>query len=186
MINKSLFAEDGSRISCCSKDGAGPLPQNQSHFACMPIIIDSDDEFYSTFNQGCMNFVRLSLAPNHDCRLGYAKTLSKVSHYLDGSVIYGSDLKTQFDLRSFQNGQLKMFVDFNRELLPLHPNPDCVNPDKTHACFTAGDVRVNQHITLVALHLVFAREHNRVASVLSELNPHWSDNVIFEEARITF
>lgn len=148
----------------------------------MPIHIDQDDEFYRKFNQRCMNFVRLAIAPDHNCKLGYAKTLSKVTHYIDGSAIYGSDSETAKDLRSFKKGQLKMFVDFNRELLPLNPkSEDCLVNGA--ACFMAGDVRVNQHITLVALHLLFAREHNRIADLLHKLNAHWSDDVLYEETR---
>lgn len=129
-----------------------------------------------------MNFVRLAIAPDHNCQLGYAKTLSKVTHFIDGSAIYGSDLETMKDLRSFKNGRLQMFVDFNRDLLPLNPkSEDCLVHGS--ACFMAGDVRVNQHITLVALHLLFAREHNRIAESLHRLNLHWSDDILFEEAR---
>lgn len=158
------------------------LPPQESHFACMPIFIDQDDHFFRTFNQRCMNFVRLAIAPDQNCQLGYAKTLSKVTHYIDGSAIYGSDLETMKELRSFKHGQLKMFVDFNRELLPLNPkSEDCLMHGT--ACFLAGDVRVNQHITLVAIHLLFAREHNRIAETLHVLNPAWSDDIIFEEAR---
>lgn len=75
-----------------------------------------------------------------------------------------------------------MFIDFNRELLPLNPkSEDCIMEGS--ACFLAGDVRVNQHITLVAIHLLFAREHNRIAEELHKLNPKWSDESIFEETR---
>lgn len=148
----------------------------------MPILIDQDDHFYRNFNQRCMNFVRLAIAPDHNCQLGYAKTLSKVTHFIDGSAIYGSDAVTAKGLRSFQRGQLKMFIDFNRELLPLNPkSEDCIMEGS--ACFLAGDVRVNQHITLVAIHLLFAREHNRIAEELHKLNPKWSDESIFEETR---
>lgn len=176
------FTADGKRVRCCSDDGSSILPPHLSHFACMPIHIENDDPFYSMFGQRCMNFVRLSIVPDHYCKLGYAKTLSKVTHYIDGSAIYGSDSKTQSELRSFQHGQLKMFMDFNRQLLPLNPNSeDCLVSGS--ACFLAGDVRVNQHITLVALHLLFAREHNRIADGLHHMNPNWSDDLLFEEAR---
>jgi peroxidase len=148
----------------------------------MPIEIDSHDEFYRNFHQRCMNFVRLSIAPDHNCQLGYAKTLSKVTHYIDGSAIYGSDVETMKDLRSHHKGQLRMFIDFDRELLPLNPqSEECLVHGS--ACFLAGDVRINQHITLVAIHLLFAREHNRIAELLHRLNPHWSDDILFEETR---
>lgn len=46
-----------------------------------------------------------------------------------------------------------------------------------------GDGRISQIISLTAFHILFAREHNRIADVLSDLNPRWSDEVIFLEAR---
>lgn len=38
-------------------------------------------------------------------------------------------------------------------------------------------------ISLTALHILFAREHNRIADELSRLNPRWSDEVIFLETQ---
>lgn len=64
---------DGSSIRCCSKDGRSVLPQNTLHFACFPIIIDRDDDFYSQFDQGCINMVRSALAPDGNCQLGFGK-----------------------------------------------------------------------------------------------------------------
>lgn len=183
VANQNWFlSADGKPVKCCSQDGSSELPPNQRHFACMPILIDEEDDFFRKFQQRCMEFVRLAITPDHSCKIGYAKTLSKVTHYIDGSAIYGSDDETARDLRSFKKGQLKMFIDFNRELLPLNPKSDNCMASGT-ACFKAGDVRVNQHITLVAVHLLFAREHNRIAESLAKLNSHWSDDDIYEEAR---
>lgn len=106
-----------------------------------------------------------------------------MTHFLDGSAIYGSDLKTQTEVRSFQGGRLRMLDDFGRELLPLSVDKDeCGSLDKG-PCFFAGDGRANQLISLTALHILFAREHNRIADILSALNPGWSDDVTFYETQ---
>lgn len=67
---------DGSAIRCCTKDGRRVLPHESLHFACLPILIEPDDDFYSQFDQGCMNFVRSSLAPDGQCQLSYGKQVS--------------------------------------------------------------------------------------------------------------
>lgn len=74
--SSSVTTSDGKSVRCCTKDGSSLLPKEFLHFACFPIIIDPDDEFYSQFHQGCVNFVRSALAPDGDCRLGYGKQVS--------------------------------------------------------------------------------------------------------------
>lgn len=47
----------------------------------------------------------------------------------------------------------------------------------------SGDTRVNQNPQLTILQIILLREHNRVADALARLNPHWTDETIFQEAR---
>lgn len=180
----SITLGNGKGISCCTKDGSDMLPPHLMHYACLPIPVPADDYFYGKFNQKCINFVRSSLAPQDECKMSYGKQLSKVTHFLDASMIYGSDSKTQAELRLFRHGRLRMMNDFGHDLLPLTQEKDaCLTMEKGSACFFAGDGRVNQIISLTTLQTLFAREHNRVAGILLQFNPHWSDDLIFQEAR---
>lgn len=68
-----ITTSDAKSINCCADDGSSILPPPFAHFGCMPIEVDPHDEFYSQFNQKCINFVRSSLAPDSECKLGYGK-----------------------------------------------------------------------------------------------------------------
>lgn len=57
------------------------------------------------------------------------------------------------------------------------------NSDTTARCFQAGDSRVNENIGLTLMHTIWMREHNYIAEKLGQLNKHWRDERLFEEAR---
>ncbi|XP_073819584.1 chorion peroxidase [Musca autumnalis] len=182
--SSSVRLERGESIQCCAPNNRGVLPPEQRHFACMPISVEPHDEFYANFGIRCMNFVRLSLAPNTDCRATFGKQRSKVTHFLDASPVYGSSLETARELRLFKGGKLRMFNDFGRDMLPLtNDRSACGNDDPSMTCFKSGDGRTNQIISLVVLHILFAREHNRIADILSQINPRATDELLYQEAR---
>ena len=47
----------------------------------------------------------------------------------------------------------------------------------------SGDERVNDNAGLAALHTVLVREHNRIASLLESVNPHWDEETLYQESR---
>lgn len=47
----------------------------------------------------------------------------------------------------------------------------------------AGDDRANENLHLTTMHLILARQHNRLAAAFRELNPQWDDETVYQEAR---
>ena len=42
---------------------------------------------------------------------------------------------------------------------------------------------MNDNAGLASLHTVLVREHNRLASLLETVNPHWDEETLYQEAR---
>lgn len=70
----------------------------------MPIFVPEDDWFYGKFGIKCLEFVRSAPSTRIDCELGYREQINQVTSYIDGSTIYGSDLRKSESLRTFRKG----------------------------------------------------------------------------------
>jgi len=46
-----------------------------------------------------------------------------------------------------------------------------------------GDPRNNQHFGLILYEETFLRFHNIIADLLHEVNPDWTDEILYQEAR---
>uniref|UniRef100_A0A182P439 Uncharacterized protein n=1 Tax=Anopheles epiroticus TaxID=199890 RepID=A0A182P439_9DIPT len=168
---------------CCTEDGTSRV--KDAFPGCMPIPVSSGDDFYSQHGVRCLHFMRSAVAPMRDCgSVGHGRQMSSVSHFIDGSAIYGTSDKQSHDLRAHEGGRLKSLFHrrFHNELPPLDRTKDACDP-AADVCFLTGDGRSNQLISLVAVHTLFLREHNRLARELQKLNPHWKDGTLFQEAR---
>lgn len=176
---------NGSVPRCCKDGGRDFVPREFLHPECMPIEVPPSDPFYGPKGVRCLDFVRSSPAPRDDCALGWREQMNQVSAYIDGSPLYASSARQSDKLRLFRNGMLQYGrVQNRRPLLPPERRDElCRGGAVSSDCFKSGDARVNEHPGLVAAHIVWLRQHNRMAQELAHLNPHWSDEKVYQETR---
>ncbi|KAJ1348042.1 Peroxidase mlt-7 [Parelaphostrongylus tenuis] len=145
---------------------------------CMPIPISPKDPNPIFKLRKCLRVSRSSPV----CGLTPREQLNENTAYIDGSMVYGSSL---MDLHKFRDGRTGMLktTRFNNQLVLPFDQSKCPNKDKCSASFTAGDIRANLFLGLSSLHIIFAREHNRIARRLQDLNRSWSGDRLFQETR---
>jgi hypothetical protein len=110
--------------------------------------------------------------------------VTKISTFIDASMVYGSDTTRANALRTFSGGLLKTSAG---NLPPLNTaglenaNDAHIFPDSS--MFLAGDIRANENLELTSLQTLFLREHNQLASAISVANPKMTDEQIYQRAR---
>lgn len=169
----------GQRLRCCN------VQFNDFHPECYPVRLPEDDPVYSRIQEKCQEYVRSGTAPRTGCTLGPREQINQVTSFLDASAIYGSSKEESDELRAFKKGNLKVQrgPQGTQVLIDDDNQIDCKSGSTRKKCFKSGDVRVNEHIGLAAMHQLFVREHNRIADELGKLNTHWNDEQVFQEAR---
>jgi hypothetical protein len=93
-----------------------------------------------------------------------------ISHWWDASGIYGSDEPTARKLRTFEDG--KLVTEQGR--LPVDPD--------TGLMITGFND--NWWLGLALLHTLFSREHNAICEALRKEHGGWSDERIYQTARL--
>ena len=88
---------------------------------------------------------------------GVRQQLNANTHWLDASMVYGSDDTRATDLRTGEGGHL---IVGNNNLLPFNTFGLPNEPNTLPTFFLAGDIRANENPALAALQTLFMREHN--------------------------
>ncbi|XP_054441476.1 eosinophil peroxidase [Pteronotus mesoamericanus] len=156
---------------------------------CFPIKIPPNDPRIKN-QRDCIPFFRS--APACPQKNVVRNQMNSLTSFLDASMVYGSEVSLALRLRNRTNfhGLLAInqrFSDNGRALLPFDSLRDdpCLltNRPARVPCFLAGDSRSSETPNLAAMHTLFMREHNRLATELRRLNPRWSGDKLYEEAR---
>ena len=138
------------------------------------IAVALGDESFDPFFTGTqeIDFTRSGVAEGTGVDSAAQQT-NEITAFIDGSMIYGSDVETADSLREFEGGWL---LTSENDLLPI---------DENSGFFSAGDVRANEQHGLTAMHTLWVREHNRLADEISSADPSLTDEQIYQEARAT-
>lgn len=184
-LSQARFSDGQHCSSTCSSDPP-----------CFSVAIPPDDP-RARSGARCMFFVRSSPV----CGSGMTSLLmnsvypreqiNQLTSYIDASNVYGSsehEARAIRDLAS-QRGLLRQGIvqRSGKPLLPFAAGPptECMRDENESPipCFLAGDHRANEQLGLTSMHTLWFREHNRVATELLALNPHWDGDTVYHEAR---
>ncbi|XP_078539680.1 myeloperoxidase-like isoform X2 [Lissotriton helveticus] len=156
---------------------------------CFPLRIPPKDPNISN-KSDCIPYFRSAPACNEGSIV--REQINIATSFIDGSQVYGSDMELATRLRNLTNqfGLLAVnqrFTDNNREYLPFNSMAEdiCIltNRSSDIPCFLSGDPRTSEQPAFTAFHTLFMREHNRVARELQRMNPRWTGETLYQEAR---
>lgn len=183
-------------VSSESWDGVDCKKTCENAAPCYPIQVPPNDPRVT--NRRCIDVFRSSAI----CGSGMTSVLfdsiqpreqiNQLTSYIDASQVYGFSAQFARDLRNLttNDGWLRTGVHFpnQRSMLPFAAPTDGIDcrrdlEESKVNCFAAGDIRVNEQIGLTAMHTIWLREHNRLATELKRVNAHWDGETLYQEAR---
>ncbi len=153
----------------------------------LTIIVPPGDVWFDPSNSGSVTMQ--TVRSSYDARTGVSTSnpreqFNSISAFIDGSQIYAVDAERAAALREFSGGRLRMstgnLLPFNTDGFENANDAHLVPDDEM---FLAGDVRANENPELLSLHILFVREHNRLAAEAARENPTWTDEELFQYAR---
>lgn len=120
---------------------------------------------------------------------GYFSPNNTVTSFVDLNPVYGSSdhtTKKQLALSAHKGG--KLVVGVNNELPRNDPKDafaenECNLFGPSDTSHMTGDARVDENFVLTAIHLLFVRQHNRIADQLAASHSEWDDEKLFQESR---
>ena len=107
-------------------------------------------------------------APGGDAPPAFA---TSDTHWWDGSQIYGQDDAFQREARTYEDGKLKL-------------DENGLHPQALDAFLDPPGPRGNFWLGLALLHAAFIREHNAICDALKREHRNWSDDHLYDKARL--
>jgi len=118
-----------------------------------------------------------------------------ITSFADASNVYGSSATVTSVLRADGGTSAYLLTGDNGyaptlgQLRQEYPDLDVTNPGlivgpQSNEAYVGGDVRINENIALTSMHTVWIKEHNNQVDRLRAEHPDWSENELFDGAKI--
>lgn len=161
------------------------VPYKEKHDDCIILPVLPYDDYMKHMRKTCIPLYRS--APSfvgYDCSLHHREQVNTVTAYLDLSTIYSK----KPDTRSYRYGELKFSINARGEMThALREKNGCTayrhNRGPYKGIYHTADVNGEQNVYLTSVEAIWIRNHNRIARMLYDINPHWDDDRLFNEAR---
>ncbi|CAG9827646.1 unnamed protein product [Diabrotica balteata] len=180
--NLKQFAAPAPCCSCNFQQLPDPPPY------CSYIPIPANDPVYTEVGAKCMAVIKGISNLDLNCSYAYGSGpgyISTATFWMDMSQLYGSCDAENSAVRKFKLGELNLE---NRNGNYYYKNAtsrtQCAIPPGTdEICYATADPNGNRLPDFTAFLTVAAREHNRMANILRNINTCWDDEKIYQEAR---
>ena len=131
------------------------------------VELEPDDDWY----ERPMRIPRTRVDPSHADDGSPPTYVTADSHWWDASQIYGSESGFAQYIRAHEDGKLRL-------------DPDGQLPRDLEQVVDLTGVAGNFWLGLGLLHTLFTHEHNAICDRLRKAYPTWSDDVLFDTARL--
>ena len=131
------------------------------------VELEPDDDWY----ERPMRIPRTRVDPSHADDGSPPTYVTADSHWWDASQIYGSEAGFAQYIRAHEDGKLRL-------------DPDGQLPRDLEQVVDLTGVAGNFWLGLGLLHTLFTHEHNAICDRLRKAYPTWSDDVLFDTARL--
>jgi len=146
------------------------------------IEVPLGDAYFDPFATGTAEILlsRTDYVEGDESSDGLRQQLNKITAFIDGSVVYGSEQERADALRTFEGGRLNTSAG---DFLPFNSEGFANAGGTSDSLFLAGDIRANENVALTSMQTIFVREHNRIAAELATEDPSLSDEELYQQAR---
>jgi len=118
-----------------------------------------------------------------------------ITSFVDASNVYGSSEDITKLLRADTGNSAYLLTSDNGyaptmgQLRAVYPTLDADHPEliagvPTDDAYVGGDIRINENVALTSMHTAWIGEHNHQVDKLKGEHPDWSQDQLFDAARI--